>query len=319
MNIIILGAGGIGCYFGARLLEADHQVTFVARGDHLHALNKESLVIEHPDFSFDNPVNATNTEQLFSDIDPEIVDVVLVTVKAMVTADIAEQCKQWINSAKKWPFFVSLQNGVDNETHLAEYLGKEKVIGGLTRRIGANIESPGKISAIGSAETMIGCWPSSEVTDSSDSRMGFISKLEKSFNAAGIPTEQSDDIRLQLWKKLVINNGINALAALVHRRTGTILKDEPLSRLVMEMMQETGIAARGDGIFLSPDDISEMFDLISTFDSIKPSMLIDRERHRPLEIDEICGVVLERCEQLGVDAPYTRAISTLLTYDLNQV
>lgn len=318
MNIVILGAGGIGCYFGARLLESGHEVTFVGRGEHLAALKEEGLYLEHSDFSFSDQIKAMSIEELALEIDPNSVDVVLVTLKSMVTPEAAERCAQWIKLAKKWPFFVSLQNGVDNETCFTESLGIEKVIGGLTRRIGANIDSPGKISATGSAETIIGCWPNSEETVTSDPRRGFIELLEKSFNEAGIPTEITLDIRKQLWKKLVINNSVNGLAALVQERTGTILKDSLLPRLVMEMMQETGIAAKGDGVYLSQDDINEMFDLICTFESIKPSMLIDRERGRPLEIDEICEVVLQRSEKLGIDAPYTRTVSTLLRFDLKK-
>ncbi|MFK8068522.1 MAG: ketopantoate reductase family protein [Gammaproteobacteria bacterium] len=324
MNIVILGCGGIGCYFGARLLQARHQVTFIGRGDHLAAIKKHGLKVDHPDFSFNQGVDAVSIDQWVSEFDPEIVDVVLLSVKAMVTTEVAELCARWINSSRKKPFFVSLQNGVDNEINLVKNLGEDKVIGGLTRRIGANIELPGMISATGPAETIIGFWPNSDHLDNSDSVNDsdrgkvFVTKLQAVFNEAGIPTEQSEDIRLQLWKKLVINNGVNALAALLQKKTGAILKDKALADLVMKMMQETAIAAKCDDVILSSEDIQEMYDLICTFDSIKPSMLIDRERGRPLEINEICGAVIERSEKLGVDAPYTRSISTLLQFEIDQ-
>jgi 2-dehydropantoate 2-reductase len=126
MNIIILGAGGVGCYFGARLLRADHKVTFVARSEHLAALQNDGLVIDHPDFSFSQPVRAMSLDDLLSTVDPSSVDVVLIALKSMVTIEAAAQCAQWIKSADQSPFFVSLQNGVDNETHLAKSLGIEK-------------------------------------------------------------------------------------------------------------------------------------------------------------------------------------------------
>ena len=83
-------------------------------------------------------------------------------------------------------------------------------------------------------------------------------------------------------------------------------------------MEEAVLAAKANGVELSSHDLEEMLELISTFDSIKPSMLVDREKNRPLEIEEICGVVIRGCEKLGTDAPYNKTISTLLNIAVNE-
>ena len=80
------------------------------------------------------------------------------------------------------------------------------------------------------------------------------------------------------------------------------------------MMAETVEASRADGVNLGKADLDEMFELISSFNAIKTSMLIDRERGRPLELDTIAGAVLRRCKHLGVEAPYTETVHALLLH-----
>jgi 2-dehydropantoate 2-reductase len=81
---------------------------------------------------------------------------------------------------------------------------------------------------------------------------------------------------------------------------------------VYALMQEAALAAQADGVNLTEGDVDEMYRLISQFDAIKTSMLVDRERGRPLELDEISGAVIRRCERLGKNAPLTELVCALL-------
>ncbi len=83
-------------------------------------------------------------------------------------------------------------------------------------------------------------------------------------------------------------------------------------------MCEAAKASNAVGINLTLEDAKKMFELYTKFQSVKPSMWVDKENNRNLELDQICGVVIKNCEKLGVDAPYTRTISTILEFTYNK-
>lgn len=307
MKFLILGAGGIGSYFGARLINAGHEVIFVARAKQLEALQQNELKLQHPEFCFSKKVIAYTIDEIKS-FDAYYFDAVLLTTKSISTKALSKHLQMWFANEKNIPYIISLQNGVENEEILSESLNKQYIIAGLTRKIGAHIVSPAVISATGSAETILG---SLEETKENQT---FLKNIEQVFNEAKIPTQISLHIKLELWKKLIINNGVNAICALLKKETGVIMHHEKLSKIVYGLMNETARAALNIGIKISKKEIDDMFNLITNFDSIKPSMLVDVENNREIELDEICNVVIKNCEAQGLDAPYTRTISTLLEY-----
>ena len=307
MNFLILGAGGIGSFYGARLILSGHNVTFVARGEHLRTLQQHGLKLQHPKFSFDNHINASTLENVKQDRLISI-DAVILTTKSTSTTFIAKELSLLLNTNKRCPFIISLQNGVENEEILCNYFPKDKIIGGLTRKIGAHIIKPGVIEVTGNVETIVGAL---EITEENTL---FLDEFSKIVNTSGIICDISLDIKLELWKKLIINNGVNALCALLEEKTGIIMHHNKLSKLVYGLMIETASAAKYSGINISKKEIDAMYKLILEFDSIKPSMLVDKEFTRPLEIDQICGIVIKNNDFQNIDSPYTRTISTLLEY-----
>ena len=311
LRIAILGAGAIGCYYGTRLLNAGHKVVFIARGVHLQAIQENGLVMHHPSFDFSGSVEACDIHEYFKRYKPSDFDAVLICVKATATQEIALNIKQWFEDHDHGTIILSLQNGIDNERLLAEALGVEYVFGGLAVRIGGNIIAPGVVEATGVAQVIYGPWPYADSAAGKKYNKQ-LDRLTDAFNKADIPTRQVDDIRRELWRKLVINNGVNPLSALTQLKTGALTQHEEFAPLVREMMRETALVARADDEELTDKDVEEMFELIRTFDSIKASMLIDREKGRPLELEAISGVILQRAETLGVKVPYTQMVYALL-------
>lgn len=161
MNFIILGAGGIGSFYGAKFIESNHQVLFVARGKHLESLQQNGLKLQHPKFVFDKKVNATSLAEL-TPFEISQADAIIIITKSTATESIAKELSKKIDNLEKTPYLVSLQNGVENEDILCKYFPKEKVIGGLCRKIGAHILRPGIIEATGDIETIIGAIESTE-------------------------------------------------------------------------------------------------------------------------------------------------------------
>ena len=307
MHFVVIGAGGIGGYYGARLQAHGQQVTFVARGPHLQALQTQGLRVNHPDWCFEGRVRAYSLEQFLESSLPPETDLIILCVKAIDTEAIASLLADRIGELST-PV-LSLQNGVDNEAVLAKHIGVERVLGGLALRIGSHMTAPGIIDAVGPAQVVMGPWPTaaaaSELTE-------LLNRLDDVFNQAAIPSRVTDDIQLELWRKLVINNGVNPLSALTGLDTGTLVRDRGLSQITYGMMAEATAAAAADGVTLTETDCKEMFDLIHHFDPIKTSMLVDFEHNRPLELEEICGAVLSRSARIKLEAPYTFTIYQLL-------
>lgn len=306
MNFLILGTGGIGSYYGARLLNSSNEVTFVARGEHLEAIKKNGLRVEHPEFSFFEKVNAYELKDInFSSLN---IDVIILTTKSNTTKTIAKELLKKLSTLKKIPYILSLQNGVENEKILSEYFPIDKIIGALTRKIGAHIIKPSYIQATGKVETLVG-----SISETKENKV-FLKELNRTINKASILCELVKDINKELWKKLIINNGVNAICALLEIKTGVLMNDEKLSSLVYGLMKETQCAAKACDVNISDDELNEMYELIKNFDSIKPSMLVDREYKRALEIDEICTVVINYNKKQNIDSAYTKTISYLLDF-----
>ncbi len=316
MRFTVIGAGGIGCYYAARLINAGEQVTLISRGPHLQAMCEKGLIVKHLELQFDKTVNALDLDNWLQTTTPDQVDVIIICLKAMQTCDLAKLLKPWLQQTNvdKPPFILSLQNGVDNEKQLKAAMPEQLILGGIARRIGAHIIKPGVVEAVGPAQVILGLWPNHQTLESTC--LIQIEQLAERFNEASIPTEVSKDIYKELWRKLIINNGVNPLCALLEIETGEATRRSDLRALIRGAMNEAALAAKANDVDLTNNDIDDMLQLISTFDSIKPSMLVDREKGKQLEVEEICGVVIRGCESLGKDAPYNRCISTLLNIEL---
>lgn len=314
MRFLVLGAGGIGCFYGARLISAGHDVTFVARGAHLTAMQQNGLQILHDDFHFNQPVTAVDTGTLVTERHCDEFDLIVLALKAGATAALLAELSPWLNaSSHPQTPVLSLQNGVDNEPLIAKTVGAARTLGGLAVRIGGHVLRPGVVEAKGPAQVICGAWPNSAESDTDSLQL---QSLCDTLNDAGIPTQLSGDIRRELWRKLVINNGVNPLSALTGLDTRSLTSDPALGRSVYRMMHETVTASAADGVNLGKEDADEMFDLISQFDAIKTSMLVDREKGHPLELDAICGAVLDRSARLGAEAPVTELVNALLTHQI---
>ena len=307
MKFAMLGAGGIGCYYAARLIEAGHECVLVARGEHMKAMQENGLHIDHPDLQFSQPVVATDIAGLCRDHECNSFDLLILGAKGGATAPMLDEMQSWLEKGNV-PI-LSIQNGVTNEELIEQQIGRNRTIGGLGIYISGHIARPGYIKAQGAGQIDFGAWPN---MDNNPEMAKLCETLSTVFTESGIPNRLYTDVRYALWRKLVLNNGVNPLTALTDQKTGVITKDPILSRTVYTMMEETVRAANAAGVMLSVQDAEEMFDLISNFGDIKTSMQVDMERGRTLEVQEICGPVIEYCRQANQPAETTELIYRLL-------
>jgi 2-dehydropantoate 2-reductase len=311
MNIVVIGAGGIGAYYGMILHEVGCNITFVARGENLAYLKENKLKMTHPNYVIEDKINTLSIEELIA-LDTNNFDAVIIATKAMSTESISKTLATWVKGSSSIPYYISLQNGVENEDVMLNYYPSEYVIGGLTRLIVSHTVELGHVHCSGEVQTLIGA------LNHTNENKNFLNEFKNILDKTQTSTFICEDIKLELWNKLIINNGVNAICALIKEESGPLLLNEKTSKLIYGLMSEAALASNAVGINLTQEDANKMFELMKTFQSVKPSMWVDTQNNRDLELDEICGVVIKNCEKLGMDAPYTRTISTILEYTYNK-
>jgi 2-dehydropantoate 2-reductase len=311
MNIVVIGSGGVGLFYGVILHKIGHNVKFVARNENLEYLRNNKLKLSHSDFEFEEKVNVISMSELVSS-NPSDVDMIFLATKSMSTETISNQISEWIKDNKVIPYFLSLQNGVENENIMAKFYPNEFVIGGLTRLIAAHTIRLGYVESTGEVQTILGA------LKPTPANQFFLNNLKIELDKTNTTTILSENIELELWNKLIINNGLNAICALLEEKTGTLIRDKKVSKLIYGLMCETAIAAKAVGINITNENVNKMFELMIKFESIKPSMWVDKLNNRDLELEDICGIVIKNCEKQGLDAPYTRTISTILEFTYNR-
>lgn len=297
VKVTVVGAGGVGGYFGGRLVQVGVDVTFVARGAHLEALKTDGLQVRSVRGDFTVPVRAT--EDLASS---GAADYVLVAVKSYDTEHVASMLGPVVSRDTA---VVSLQNGVDNEERLAAVLGDDRVVGGAAY-IFATIAEPGVIDHTGGpASVVLGEWrggTSARVTS-----------LVEKLRAANVTADDSSDIRAVLWSKFAFICAQAGVTAAVRLPIGEIRSQPAARQLFRDLAAEVCAVAAAEGIELPADLPGKTLDFA---DALEPgggsSLYHDLIHGRRMELDALLGEVIRRGEYRGVDVPASRAVYGVL-------
>ena len=298
MRIAVMGTGGVGGYFGGRLAAAGEDVTFIARGAHLDAIRASGLSITSDvgDVLI-APAQATDTP---ADIGP--VDHVLFTVKAYDTQAAGAMMAPLIGPDT---MVVNLQNGVDGEEVLSAIVGPGHVVGGVAY-ISAHIEAPGKIAHAGKGAKLAFGELDGRLTPR-------IEALAAACANARIDCEVSEDIQASLWSKLAMLASVSAVACLTRLPIDAVARTSETAALMRAGMEEVVAVARAKGVKLSDDTVQRVLAFgRGAGTSIKPSMLVDLERGKPLEVDHLSGAVVRAGKAFGVPTPFHSMAAALL-------
>jgi 2-dehydropantoate 2-reductase len=299
MRIAVMGTGGVGGYFGARLASAGHEVAFVARGRQLEALRAKGLRVESPLGDLHLP--AVEVTDQPAEIGP--VDLVLFTVKLWDTLEAAESVKPLLggNSA-----VVSFQNGVVKDDILRDSLGAGHVIGGVTY-IAATIAEPGVIRHSGTLQKLV----FGEYDGSLSPR---VRQFRDACADSGIDAETSEKIEQTIWEKFVFLVGLSGTTSLARSPIGPILSNPRSRAFLHDVMAEVVQVALAQGVPLPADYAGERLAFTDTVPaSMTSSMHHDLEQGNRLEVAWLSGDVVERGARLGVTTPCNRAISDILS------
>ena len=297
MRILIAGSGGVGGYFGSLLAKANKDVTFLAREDHLKAIQKKGLMIKSILGDFAVKVKAYETL-------PKMVkpfDLILVCVKAHHTKALLTPLRKGVGENT---LIISLQNGLDRQKPLLEAFGKEKVAAGLTV-LGAYVEEPGIIRHLACGEIVVG-----ELDGQESDRL---KKMVDEFKQAKINIELTQEILHRQWQKMIWNVGFNGPTALLDVSVGEILKREEQCRLIYSLMKEAVEVGKAMGEKFSDDFPQETIDYSKKeLSHIVTSMVYDRRRNRPLEWQIFNGFISKAGDQFNIPTPANDLIKTLL-------
>jgi len=298
MRIAVMGSGGVGGYFGARLAAAGVDVNFVARGEHLKAMQDDGLRIRSPLGDLHLPqVNATNDP---SEIGP--VDLVLFGVKLWDTEAAARTIKPLIGQSTA---LISFQNGVIKDEILKREIGAAHVIGGVCY-IEAGIAEPGVIVHGNAMQRLV----FGEYGGGSSSR---VEAFLNACRSAGGEADVSQDISRTIWEKFIFRVALSGSTATVRMPIGDILGNAQSRELLRDLMDEAVAVSLAEGVNIAPgfvkDRIAFCEKLAGTMTS---SMHRDLERGNPLEVGWLSGDVARRGAALGVATPVSRTVTNIL-------
>ncbi|MGD2127057.1 MAG: 2-dehydropantoate 2-reductase [Desulfobacteraceae bacterium] len=295
MQILVVGAGAMGCLFAARLRKAGFQVTlFEKNRERAEKIDDQGISVQGLTGEYVVKVPVCSGELSFQP------DLVLICVKSNDTKEASQTIKPWLNPNTR---ILTLQNGIGNLEILQQAFGRERVLGGVTAE-GATVLGPGNIRHAGQGETVIGPAGGPESP---------VEAIVSAMNRAGFQTKAVEDVNQLIWGKLIINVAINALAAITGLKNGR-LPQLVGSRMIMEQAVEEAVAvARAKTISLPyPDPISRVMEVCEATSDNVASMLQDVLNEKLTEIDFINGAIVREGEALGLATPVNFTLTALV-------
>jgi 2-dehydropantoate 2-reductase len=298
MNIAIMGSGGVGGYFGARLAHAGCRVAFIARGAHLAALRQHGLTVESPLGNLHLPkVTAVDAPA-----DVGHVDYVFVCVKLW---DTEAALRSLLPLATPDTTLISFQNGVQKDADLERAFGRHAVMGGVAY-IATSIARPGVITHVGTLQRL-------QFGEYDGVRSARGEALLEACRRAGIDAELSPDIRRAIWEKFVFLVGLSATTTVMRVPIGEVRAHPQARAFLLDVVREAVVVARAHGVGF-PADYAEQ--RLAFFDSLPhemtSSMHHDLERGKPLEVAWLSGAVVDLAQAAGIDTPANRAVRDIL-------
>jgi len=298
VKIAVMGTGGVGGYFGARLAKSGCDVTFIARGAHLAAISERGLKVTSPlgDMHLKDPKVTADPRE----IGP--VDLVMFGVKLWDTESAAEAIRPLVGNDTA---VISFQNGVVKDDILLAALGKEAVVGGVCY-IAATIAEPGVIAHTGTMQKLV-------FGEYDGHRSERVLRFHDACRRAGIDVEISGNIGKTIWEKFVFLVGLSATTATTRSPIGKVRSDPHSRRLLANVMQEVVDVGIAQGIPLAPDFVEDRLRFADQLPAnMTSSMHNDLERGNRLEVQWLSGDVSRRGEELGVPTPVNTAVYDIL-------
>ncbi|HEX7791742.1 MAG TPA: 2-dehydropantoate 2-reductase [Afipia sp.] len=289
MQIAVMGAGAIGCYFGAMLARAGHAVTLIGRASHVEAVKQSGLLLEARGSSIRVPLQASTDAAGVSGA-----DVVLFCVKSSDTESAGRAIAPHL---KKSAIVLCLQNGVDNAERLQATISQIAVPAVVY--VATEMAGPGHVKHHGRGELIIGASPGS--VDIADA-----------FSRAAIPTAVSSHVIDELWIKLITNCAYNALSAVAQLPYGRLIKAGGVADLIAAVVGECARVAAALGVTIPDDVIKRVLALPESMPDQYSSTAQDLARNKSTEIEYLNGYVVRKGAELSIPVPANLALLVMV-------
>lgn len=299
-KVAVFGAGAVGSYFGGMLARAGLPVTLVGRNPHIEAINRSGLFLDSIHFQETIQVAGSISAEALNDA-----EIVLICVKSYDTEEAANSVAGHLSSKA---IVASLQNGVDNVERIRAVSGIEAVAAVVY--VAVELSAPGHVKHSGAGNLVIGdFWMSA-------SRSADVRKIADLFSRLGVPCRVSEDVRSDLWIKLVMNCAYNAISALCHARYGPLSRNELIQNIMRQVIDEIAAVAQSRKIKIpSTDALTESaFKLGTTMADAISSTAQDVQRGKRTEIDSLNGYVVRQGQELGIATPANQTLHGLVKF-----
>ena len=302
MKITIVGSGGVGGYFGARLAQGGCEVGFVARGLHLAAIRDEGLRIESQlgDFVLSNVRVSDNPKDFGTP------DFIFLCVKLWDTEDALRA----IGPVGATTAIISFQNGVQKDDLLRGVFGEHSVVGGVGY-IGSTVSRPGVIHHTGTMQRLA-------FGEYDGTRSQRVVSLLDACKRGGIDAEIVADIRRTIWEKFVFLVGLAGTTTAIRTTLGPIRSSPRTREFLLDVKREVVSVGRAHGVQLADNYAEQRMAFVDGLPAdMDSSMHADLERNKRLELKWLSGAVVDLGKTLGVPTPMNRAICDILALHAN--
>jgi len=300
VKIAMLGSGAVGGYYGAKLAQAGHDVTFIARGAHLRAIRERGLLIFSP--RGDMLVHAAAED------DPARVGVVDLVIVAIKTYDNAAALPSLRAMAGPDTIVLTLQNGVDSAREVAAVVGERAVLAGATY-IATGMAGPGLIEQTGTHQRIV----FGEVFGQHASVSPRVRQIAEMLSGAAIDVEAVPDARIPLWEKFVYLAPFAAFTGAARLPIGPVWRDPIIRDRFMAAVDEVTAVARAEQVAI-PAGMRDR--IVKYMDDLPPatrsSLLIDLTAGKRIEVEALQGSVVRRGAARGVPTPIMDALYAVL-------
>jgi 2-dehydropantoate 2-reductase len=301
LRIAIMGSGGVGGFFGARLVKGGAaDVTFIARGAHLLALRQHGLMIESTD-----PAQSLHVPDIRATDDPATIGPVDLVMFAVKLWDTEAAARQLLPIVTPETGVVSFQNGVQKDDMLRPIFGDKALMGGVAY-VGTTIKRPGVIAQTGPLQRLV----FGEYDGRRSARAeGFLAACK----AGNINAELSDDVRRSIWEKFVVLVAMSGATTSMRSTIGPIRANPHTRDFLLDLAREVVTVGRALGVKLPADFVEQRIDFLEQWPpEMTTSMHHDFQAGRPLELQWLSGAVAELGAKAGVPAPLNRSVRDIL-------
>jgi 2-dehydropantoate 2-reductase len=294
-RIAVVGAGAVGCFFGGMLARAGHRVMLIGRQAHVDAMRASGLRLETRKFDERVAVQASTSAESVRDA-----DLVLFCVKSMATEDAASEIAPFL---ARHAIVLNLQNGVDNAERIQARI--EQPVVPAVVYVATEMAGPGHVKHHGRGDLVVGTL---------DARLpsGALEAIQALFASSGVPVALSQNVRGELWAKLVVNCAYNALSAITQLPYGELVRGAGIREVMGDVVEEALAVAKTSGVRMAEDMIARTYAIAEAMPAQYSSTAQDLARGKPTEIDHLNGYLVRRGEAIGVPTPVNRVLHALV-------